>query len=96
MHSCCPCIFGILAVSAATRGNCSELTDFQRMTFSAGRYFALPIPTLTSAFVVLRGVGMRRTTLVSVQFAVEGRAKVNRVFDTRFCGLGHVRLQAER
>lgn len=39
------------------------MTYFHRITFSAGRYFALPMPTLTSAFVVLSGVGMRRTTL---------------------------------
>ena len=33
--------------------------------FSAGTYFALPLATLQSTLVVLRGVGMRTTTFVA-------------------------------
>lgn len=38
---------------------------FHTTTFSAGTYFALPLGTLQSTVVVLRGVGIRRTTLVA-------------------------------
>lgn len=41
------------------------MTHFHTTTFSAGTYFALPLGTLQSTVVVLRGVGIRMTTLVA-------------------------------
>ena len=41
------------------------ITYFHTTTFSAGTYFALPLGTLQSTFVVFRGVGMRITTFVA-------------------------------
>jgi hypothetical protein len=39
--------------------------------FSAGTYFALPIGTLQSTFVVFNGVGIRRTTFVALSFELK-------------------------
>lgn len=44
------------------------------MTFSAGTYFALPMPTFAFTPVVLSGVGIRKTTL----FALSLGSKVAR------------------
>lgn len=41
---------------------------FQMMTFSAGTYFAFPIPTLQSTLVVFSGVGILMTTLFADSF----------------------------
>ena len=46
-------------------------THFQMTTFSAGTYFALPFCTLQSTFVVFRGVGIRKTTLVADSFGLK-------------------------
>ena len=43
-----------------------EWTHFQMMTFSAGTYLALPMPTLQSTLVVLSGVGILMTTLLAL------------------------------
>jgi len=53
VHSCWPCMRGI----------------FHKMWFSPGTYFALPTPTLHSTLVVLRGVGIFKTTLFAFSFA---------------------------
>lgn len=41
-------------------------THFQMIMFSAGTYFALPIPTLHSTLAALSGVGILITTLLAL------------------------------
>ena len=46
-------------------------THFHTMRFSAGTYLALPSWTLQSTLVVLRGVGILRTTLLALSFGLK-------------------------
>lgn len=46
-------------------------THFQRRTFSAGTYFALPWGTFRSTLVVLRGVGIRSAISVAESFVLK-------------------------
>jgi len=45
------------------------------MTFSPGTYFAFPTPTLVLTLVVLRGVGILRTTLLAFSFGSNAARK---------------------
>ena len=66
VHSCPPNIRGILSLALAISDEVG--TYFHTIMFSAGTYLALPIGTFTCAPVVLRGVGILRTTLFAFNF----------------------------
>lgn len=61
--SACPWNRGILSPSADSR---ADETYFQTMTFSPGRYLALPMPTLQSTLTAFSGVGILITTLFAL------------------------------
>lgn len=80
-HSWPPWILGILRKHNLSQKNILPLpkeikenktkTHFQTTTFSAGTYFAFPVATWQSTFVVFNGVGILNTTFVALSLLLK-------------------------